>query len=300
MNHWRIAFSGDIKPTVKHDVPIHVFLRGAEAYGEAEGLTEAQLLQRVLHLLRGTAYEWYLNQPKRLKTWRAFKLALKDAFLPPDHDSTLLMEAEQRKQQPNEPVIAYLNDMDTKFRAMAEPVNERHQVCIVKRNLLPYFAMSLGVADPKSLRELATVCKRIEAAKSLLRNREVSQGKSKDFRPKGYPNRVNSVSAIESNSSDDEYNNEEQSAVCVVSRSVRRGKAKADETKQKTKVEDVENTKIEACFNCDAEDHIQRRCPKPWAKHCYKCGHKNVTHKECPKCAPAVTSPLASPDSTTQ
>lgn len=284
IDRWTVRFSGDIKPTLKTDVPIHTFLKSVRAYRQAESLTEDQLLQRVIHLLHGTAKAWYLNRAENCTTWPAFVTALKDAFLPPDCDNTLLMEAEQRKQQKNESVTSYLNDMHTIFLAMVEPVSESHQVCIVKRNLLPHFAMSLGVANPQPLHELASVCKRIEAAKTMLRNREEYQQKPKEMRPRNSTNRVNAVEATNGETSGDDSESEERNEVCVVERSSRTQKPKREE--KTAKASGGDDGKVEACFNCDAPDHIQRNCPKSWAKHCYKCGHKNVTYRKCPRCTP--------------
>lgn len=154
------TFSGDIKPTTKFDVPIHVFLKQVNLFRDSEQLTDDELLSHIVHLLHGTARSWYSNTAHLCHSWEEFVAAFKDAFLPPEYDSLLLMEAEQRKQGRDEPVAAFINDMDTKFRAMANPVNKLHQVCIVKRNLLPYFAITLGLADPQSITECARESKR--------------------------------------------------------------------------------------------------------------------------------------------
>lgn len=123
------------------------------------------------HILHDRARAWYQNVYKQIYTWSDFVRLIKSKFLPLDYHFSLLVELEQRYQRRNETVGAYINDMELRFRALPEPLHERHQVNIIRRNLLTDYALQLANLEIGSVRELEQACKRIESAKLLLASR---------------------------------------------------------------------------------------------------------------------------------
>lgn len=168
VNQWKISFSGEERTDSKTDLNIHDFLEQVEMFSRAESIPEDELLRQIVHLLQGRARAWYQNVYRQIVSWRHFVNAIKEKFLPLDYHFNLLLEIESRFQRKSEPVGAYINDMELRFRSLPEALPESHQIHIMRKNLLTDYTMQLANVDIRSVRELEDACKRIEGARMML------------------------------------------------------------------------------------------------------------------------------------
>lgn len=173
VNQWRISFSGKERSDCKTDLNIHDFFEQVEMFSRAENIPEPELLRQIVHLLNGRARAWYQNVYRQVGSWNEFIRAIKTKFLPLDYHFNLLVEIENRFQRKNEPVGAFINDMELRFRSLPEALPERHQIHIISKSLLPEYTMYLANVEIRTVKELEEACKRIESAKIMLASRSV-------------------------------------------------------------------------------------------------------------------------------
>lgn len=98
INHWKVCFSGDPTPVNKYDVNIHKFIALVSCYCAKARIPEEAILEQIMHLLAGSALDWYQNECKSIHTWADFVSRLKAFFLPLSYDFELIAQANRRKQ----------------------------------------------------------------------------------------------------------------------------------------------------------------------------------------------------------
>lgn len=298
MNHWRVIFSGDAASTNKYDLNIHNFLDQVEMCRRAEGMSQAEMLRKVGHLLAGSARAWYQNVYHHMRTWQEFEAAIKAKFLASDYNFSLIAEVESRRQGKTESVSTYINDMELKFRAMPIQMSDEHKLYLVQKNLLPHFAVTIAAHNPRTIRELEAMCKRLESTRAIIKNREPATQKPPTFtRDRPRQRTVNAIDDSKHGASESDTDSDTSTRdACVVSRTEPAKKkfvskpSKRGET-NKTPSSDKPATKsepaiVEACYNCRSPDHLMKDCKKPWLKHCYVCGRPGVVARDCTTCHP--------------
>lgn len=292
VNHWRISFSGEANSSNKFDLNIHKFLQQVKLFRRASNISRGELLRQIIHLLNGSARDWYQNASRTINTWGQFVVALKAKFLPTDYNFQLMAQAQRRQQDKNESVAQYINAMEMIFSSMSRHIDPEWQLTVVCANLLPQYSDLVVAQAPQSIAEIEAICKRLESAKEH----------KKYFTPqaqtsKQYPHRPKVFAAEEDNpvSTSDNDGEESEANVCAV---VRRSDNKKKTPAKKPFAKDGEkpngSARVDAsaeagrvivCFNCDGSGHVHKDCPSEKRVFCYNCGTKRVTAKDCPKCS---------------
>lgn len=288
INQWKVCFSGDPKPVSKYDVNLHKFIGLVKCYCQRAHISEEAILEHILHLLAGSALDWYQNEGDNIHTWAEFVSRLKAHFLPLSHDFELIAQANRRKQGKRESVAIYVNAMRLIFGAMSDPLKAEHQLFLVRQNLHPQFSSIVASHSPRTINDVLRICKEIECSKNA--ECEIEATKPKFNRPTyrgvNVAEKIDNelVSSDEDNSSDSEREKSKVAAVKVDK------KQKPEKRKPATaKKEEVPVAAVEAaCYNCGSEDHLQRNCKLKWPKHCFRCGAEGVILRDCPKCRPEL------------
>lgn len=294
VNQWRISFSGEMRPDNKTDLNIHDFLEQVEMFSRAENITEQELLRQIVHLLHGRARAWYQNVYRYICTWSDFVSAIKGKFLPLDYHFNLLVEIENRYQRRNEPVGAYINEMELRFRALPEPLHESHKIHIIRKNLLTDYAMNLAHVELRSVRDLEEACKRIESARMML----AARGSRPREREQNRPRRDMAVLEDEP----DFYTDEEEIAELQdrqkqrprsisapnENRMKRQQQNSSSDKQQNQKAQQSQKKESQGeikCYKCGQVGHMRKECNESKI-YCFKCGKEDVTVNKCPVCNP--------------
>lgn len=283
VNQWRVCFSGDPKPTNKYDVSIHKFIATVECICTNASIPMNAILSQIIHLLAGSALDWYQSEAKNIRTWDEFVQRLKSNFLPLSHDYELVAQANRRKQGKKEPVAIYINAMRLIFSAMSTPLRTEHQLFLVRQNLNPSLVRIVASHSPRNIEDVLRICKEIESAQNI----EI-EPESRQSRP--YIRQVNEVAQDEDSSSGDSDTmsaDDTKPPQVAAARDDRKSKSDKRNTVA-TKTDSKSNT-VEACYNCGGEGHLKRDCKLKWPKHCFRCGEKGVVLRDCPKCNEDLT-----------
>lgn len=246
--HWDIKFDGNI-----HEFSVHAFLERVNDYRISRNVSEEELCDSAIELLRGQALTWYRSARSKIKSWDDFVRLLKEEYEPFDYEVALWDEIRSRTQGSDESVGAYMASMVNLFQRMPKPPTEEAKLQVLRRNVLPYYIQGIGLTEISSVEQLQTVCKQLE------KNRLMAE----KFQPPptSKKNLLESDLAYHGRSKTTAVN-----AADVPTPSTSGGKF--------------------SCWNCHEEGHIARNCDKDERKkHCYRCGKADVTTKTCPKCS---------------
>lgn len=299
VHQWKLSFSGDNLSKDPHNQNIHDFIAQLEVFRRAEHIAEGELLDQMIHLLRGKARQWYQNVYNDIYTWPQFIDAIKGRFLSHNYNFEILREIQNRLQRKDESVRSYINEIESRFRAMPDPPTDSFKIFTIQQNLLPFYSMPLATYDIRSVQELEDLCTKIESSKNHEARRYRLDPRSRPTKPEN-KTRVHSkwsTNAIDEES--DETTNSDDSSVreiAVIQKEKRNSKVSQkrksgpkenskEREKRTTNEEKGEQKPISKCYNCLAEGHLWRDCSEPKKTNfCYRCGKQGVTSKECEEC----------------
>ena len=270
IHQWRIMYSGDDRGTHLYD-----FLSQVEVLRRSEQYTERELLTSIIHLLSGRARLWYHSSYENFQTWNQFVSALKSEFLPPNYDYILLSDISNRFQKQHETFSEFIMHMQSLFRCLSCPISEDYKLFLVRKNLLPRYAIGIAPLDIVNLQELSEACKRIDGAL----NRQQLQMPFQNYsRPNRFNARPQYRNPQEINPIEDvipfEGNKGEPEIAALENR--REGFP--------NNIRRAQNPRNNKCWNCHASGHLFQNCRQPRNIFCYKCGTQNTTYPKCPKC----------------
>lgn len=155
---WNLFFSGDPNSRSLYD-----FLSRIEMLARAENISENMLRRSAYYLFTGSAMTWYRAFEHNHPTWTDLVNALKNQFTPVDYDRALLREVDRRKQGAMESFGMYLANMEMLYRGLQRTVvPEIIKLDTIMRNMLPYLAEKLMLADINTIEELSNYCRKIE------------------------------------------------------------------------------------------------------------------------------------------
>lgn len=268
VNQWRINFSGDGRGLHLYD-----FLSQVSLFQRSEMISDEELMYSLVHLLTGRARQWYASLGNSIDSWEEMVESLKYEFLPLDYDFHLLNDISTRRQKNTESFGEYITLMNSLFRWLNVPISESHKVFIVKKNLLPKYAVGVAANNLRTIRELTEVCRRIDSSLTATTpGRTISLPfEANSYYPNG-GNRNHLLSRpaqiaeidLDENGEDLYCENE----ICALKSSRGQG-----------------NSGAFKCYNCRKDGHVFRSCPAPREGiFCYSCGVKDVTVKNCSKC----------------
>lgn len=140
------------------------FLDSLRHYGQASGLSEEEMLRRVLPAaLTGSAARWFRLVGQNAESMDEFRANFRQEFLPADYTARLRRELEARTQHPDESLIEYVRTMQ-EFYSLADPnASHEEQVERVVRQAHPTFAAYLRSSKFRNLDELALEAKRLQS-----------------------------------------------------------------------------------------------------------------------------------------
>lgn len=224
---------------------LNAFIERVEELMTARGVSRDQVFAQALDLFSGRASIWFRANRRQISSWDELVVALREEFQAPDYDEQLFDEIRKRTQGPHESIGMYVSTMTSLFSRLALHIPESNRIKIMLRNLAPFYQSQLGLAEVKSVEELLSIGRKLEWRKACA-DRYVPP-----------PRRQQSMEP------DLAYMSSSSSVASV-------------ETPSRPTMK---------CWNCDSEGHLAVRCPAPLRRHCYRCGRRDVTVRNCPKCS---------------
>lgn len=277
IGQWKLCFSGDTPPANRYDVDIHRFLGQIEGLCNTSNLSPEAVLTQILHLLVGSARDWFLLERHNIRTWEDFVRKLKENFLTSTHDNELYAKATRRKQGKTENVASYINQMRLIFDGMSEPLSEKFKLFLIKQNLHARYTAIVASHCPQTVADIMRIAREVENTRPYEAEPDTKQ------RPKyrGVSTVQRTVSGTDNESDQSSEGEAEKPHVAVVKSDK---DAKRSDRKKSPKDEKVDGNVEVACFICGSQDHLQRQCKQKWPKHCYRCGMPDVVLRDCKNC----------------
>ena len=170
---------------------------------EMKGIDEKQTLHAFPFSLTGGASRWYYSlDPSKTKVWNELVDFFVDQFIFNTMIDVTLRDLETTKQGVGETFSKYMTRWETKASRMVNRLNEKDQINMIIKNLLPAYNSRLLSLPISSFVELCDCGTRIEDA---INNGNLEKGESKPPTKKTYgggvtttkaPNLVNSSTII--------------------------------------------------------------------------------------------------------
>lgn len=244
---WGLRFAGDHK-----GLSLSSFLEKVEEYRISRNVSKEMLLSSGVDLFSGRAYQFYLAYREEVNSWDDFVALLREEFLTVDYNEKLFDEIKKRTQGPDESMGIYLAVMAGYFKRLTCSISEETKLKILLRNIAPYYQNHLGLVDIKSISELLTLGRKLEARKAAIENYSVPSRKANCLEPD----------------------------LAYVSVSVDPVDA----------VEGPRPVSNDLCFRCNQPGHRAVGCLRPSVgKFCYRCKKEGFTVRTCPNCSASKT-----------
>ena len=251
---WGISFSGT------DDESVLSFIMDVEEKANWKGVKFNLLVAGAAEFFTGRAKTWFRSVKSKVDSWNELKIALRSEFLPMDYYEGLWEEIRLRKQGQSESVGAYVANMLALFERleMIDVIREELKLSMIRKNLNPFFTQGLALTEVLSLDHLKTLGRQLEVSQArVLGYSESGKGKAKSLEPE----------------------------FAFKQPSVRKATVHALAAERPDLTGDVPKSLSLSCYNCGKVGHKFSQCEvKSDKKFCYKCGRKDVTVRNCPKC----------------
>ncbi|XP_077534760.1 uncharacterized protein LOC144146705 [Haemaphysalis longicornis] len=143
----------------------NAFLVALNRYRQATGCSDSDALSRILPAaLVGDAARWHRLVGCTAATWDEFQAAFREEFLPYDYQPRMRRELELRTQAPDEPLLEYVRAMQELYEYADPEASNAERVERVVRQSHPTFALYLRGCSCRTLNELATEARKVQAA----------------------------------------------------------------------------------------------------------------------------------------
>lgn len=119
-------------------------------------------MSQVFNLLAGSAKTWFQLERKNIRTWSDFERKIKENFLTSTHDNEWFAKATKRKQGKQETVASYINQMRVMMQGMSEPLSEKYQLSLIRRNLRPRYTAIVASHCPQTIADVLRIAKEVE------------------------------------------------------------------------------------------------------------------------------------------
>lgn len=159
VREWKIKFSGYSK------VSIEEFLTQVEENRRLDRLSDDELLDSMTPLFEAPALFWFRALRPSWRTFEEFKLAAMKAYSKCKRDTrSLTVEAYNRTQGPDEPVLEYMVSLLTILKQFDHPWSEPDQINLIIDNLLPELKKKMKIFKgiPITMQQLLEKAQEVE------------------------------------------------------------------------------------------------------------------------------------------
>lgn len=257
VSSWGITYNGQTSVTD--------FLERIEELRVSRNVPKENLLRSAPELFTRDALLWF--RTGCFASWDDVVVKLRDAFQPYDYEYGLWDEIHRRTQGSQERVIGFVVAMEALFRKLPTLPLESSRLQVIRRNLLPHIQRRLSTERVETLQDLLRLSRFIEETEARVQRfappptnyRTLLEPSLAYHKPASYVALINESQELPAPS---------ESYDCQ------------DGTPDLAAI----NTSS-TCWNCLAPGHNFRQCPDPRKRFCFRCGHRDVISKDCPKCS---------------
>jgi hypothetical protein len=157
-------FSGSISENVDS------FLKKYERAAIINGWSESEKTQYIPVFLEGSALTFYDNivdSGEKIK-WPELEKKLRLEFEPIAQTDMLRLMLEKRKQLPDEPTVAYINEAESLCRRIDSNMSQEEMVRNIMKGLNPSIARYIGIMGNESLSELKSNVRKYEMVEFMI------------------------------------------------------------------------------------------------------------------------------------
>lgn len=247
VSQWNITFNGET------GLSVNAFLELVNDYRVSRNISEDELCNCAVELLKGRALTWYRSMRHKIKSWDEFVKQLREEYEPYDYEVELWEEIRNRTQGQDESIGAYFACMINLFSRLPTKPSEEQKLQVLRRNIAPYYIHAMGLQDIHTVDKLREICKKLEDNRLM----------ADKFHPPPSARR---------NLLEPDLSYQGRARVTHVNTSEVRNNSFTQPRSQPT------------CWNCRKTGHLYRDCGPPLNKFCYGCGLQNYTKATCTRC----------------
>ena len=115
------------------------FIRRLGECKDSVGVSESDLLQAIPTVLSRAAADWWSAEQNEISTWREYKNAFRARFIGRLDGDDLIDSLSRRTQAKGESISGFLTAFKLKLKSFRRPPDERTQLEIIYKNLLPEY-----------------------------------------------------------------------------------------------------------------------------------------------------------------
>lgn len=238
---------------------VEEFVYRLEYYQQQYSIPWEEILRDFPLIVSGPAESWFWLSQKtnKYRDWPQLKHCLLGQYQSSRSNFEILTDLVQRKQQPNETIDMFFQNMGQIRAKLVQPISEYDMIKIMKKNIKDGIGRIVYPIQVSSVEQLRLECN--EAERNFPR-REI-----RNMPPPSRPMRAVSEVYVEC-PSDGEYEIADYEEVSAIQYN--------RQSKPPLK-----------CWNCQKLGHGFRECDSTTrALFCYRCGKPGTTSPKCPSC----------------
>lgn len=148
---------------------INKFINDLAKFGHVYGMSEEETANAIPHLLHESVRPIYDAKTTVSTKWADAGKILRDTFFPADRERSLRRLIHDQNQENGQSFNQYLSWLHEKNQFLRNPYREEELVDIIRANSLPIFIRALTPYDELTLREVETVCRKVEVSSAYIR-----------------------------------------------------------------------------------------------------------------------------------
>lgn len=247
VSQWGLKFSG-----ARDSWSISAFIERVEEIRGARNVSTGDLFDSAIDVFEGDALVWYRSVRDQVSTWSQLIGRLRAEFQPFDYEYELWNEIRGRVQGNGETVGMYFACMANLFARLPKSASDAEKLCVLRRNVDPYYIHGLGLTRTLTVQELLGACKILET------NRNMAEVRS---------SRGLGTRSLEPDLAGPRTEPTNRKPVKVVA-------------------EVAAVAQAETCWNCKQIGHRFAKCTLPRTSlFCFRCGTPGVRREQCTKCS---------------
>lgn len=154
VHKWPFYFDGVTQVSNGKSLDLYDFLERVKEFSCSEGVSGAQILDKMQFLLRGAAEKWYRRCKGRITRWSEFRKEIQSRFCREDFTDDLRQTLYTRRQQPGEYTLEYVDDLCNLMNRLPEEMSDDLRLRNVLRGIrkeVRLMAQAHGVMDEDDL-----------------------------------------------------------------------------------------------------------------------------------------------------